>query len=482
NLNNVDWANHQYFLEVELKTNASSDYVSMATTQLLSVPYAMYAAKSGSTLTGGTGIQVQNGVINNTGDVSNTNELQTLSLSGNQLSISDGNSVTMPTGTTYSEGAGIDINGNTISANDVSPTNEIQTLSLNGNQLSLSNGGGSVQLPAGGNSAWTSNGTMTYSNPTTNDVAIGADYNNSSKLNVISSGSENGGNFVSPGSGDAVRTYCNGTGAGIRAGSLNGPGAVFTSTAGTAGYFSSTSGKGLIVDQGNVGIGINDPQQKLEVGGNVRIDGPQSGNTYALKIYSHNANHGIDVECTGTGNPAYFGAASGKALSIGNTGNGGMNTGLQIGTSLTDWDVYIDGQYDLDLANSGILRAWIFDTDGSYHNFSDSRLKKDIRPFNHVLTGLTKLQAYTYHMKDAKENDPLSVGFLAEEVEKEFPELVVEKDGYKALCYDQFAVLSVQAVKEQQTQIDTLQKKVNDLEGQLAEMKEMLKMVLEKSK
>ena len=37
----------------------------------------------------------------------------------------------------------------TISANDASATNEIQSLTLNGTNLSLSNGGGSVTLPTG---------------------------------------------------------------------------------------------------------------------------------------------------------------------------------------------------------------------------------------------------------------------------------------------------------------------------------------------
>ena len=43
-------------------------------------------------------------MISNTGDLSDNNELQTLSVNGNQLSISDGNAVTLPTGTTYTGG------------------------------------------------------------------------------------------------------------------------------------------------------------------------------------------------------------------------------------------------------------------------------------------------------------------------------------------------------------------------------------------
>jgi hypothetical protein len=54
-------------------------------------------------------------------------DAQTLALSGSSLSISNGNSVTLP---------------------DTSSTNELQTLSLSGNSLTLSNGGGTVPLPS----------------------------------------------------------------------------------------------------------------------------------------------------------------------------------------------------------------------------------------------------------------------------------------------------------------------------------------------
>jgi hypothetical protein len=84
-------------------------------------------------------------------DADPSNEIQALSIAGNQLSLSNGGgTVTLPSGggsgTTYTAGSGIDITGTTISAVDNSTTNEIQTLSLAGNLLSLSNGGGNVTL------------------------------------------------------------------------------------------------------------------------------------------------------------------------------------------------------------------------------------------------------------------------------------------------------------------------------------------------
>jgi hypothetical protein len=474
-LETIDWAHHQYWLKVEMKTPGAPAFTALGSSQLLSVPYALYAKQSGDQLIQGNGININNGVISNTGDLSDNNELQTLSINGNQLNISNGNTVTLPTGTTYTEGAGIDINGNTISALDISPTNEIQTLSLNGQQLSLSNGGGSVQLP-GGSSAWTTNGNTTYNNPVTTNVGIGTTSSPNAKLDVVATGTLQAASFTSPAAADALHTYCNGTGAGIIAGSLNGTGGSFTTQTGTAGYFSSTSGKGLIVENGRVGIGTTTPNTKLEVlDGELRVTGHITGSSDGGVVTAYGQGeskcfYGLQY---GTGPVGYFASSGGYGLWITDSG-GGLGTGIGFQSAGTKWNQYVDSAKDMNFANNGILRAWIWDTDGSYHNSSDSRLKKDIKPFMNVLPGLLQLQAYTYHMKDAPDDSPLSFGFMAQEVEKQFPDMVAEKDGYKSLCYDHFAVLSVEAIKEQQAQIDQQQTIITSQQVQLeAQAKEL---------
>jgi hypothetical protein len=119
-LNGVLLGEYAYFLRVELNPQPiGGSFILMGTSQLLSVPYALYSAQAGA---GGD---------------------QTLDLSGNELSISNGNSVQLPE---YQAGPGIQIFGQQISAQDESETNELQTLSLNGDLLSISNGN-SVLLP-----------------------------------------------------------------------------------------------------------------------------------------------------------------------------------------------------------------------------------------------------------------------------------------------------------------------------------------------
>ncbi|MFC1733125.1 tail fiber domain-containing protein [candidate division KSB1 bacterium] len=108
----INWRNGDKYIELELDPTGGTSYSSMGTSQLISVPYALFAENVGNA---------------DDADADSTNELQNLSLSGSNLSISDGNTVSLPTGTTYTAGSGISISGNTI--NNTAPD---QTVTLTG--------------------------------------------------------------------------------------------------------------------------------------------------------------------------------------------------------------------------------------------------------------------------------------------------------------------------------------------------------------
>jgi hypothetical protein len=54
NMATIDWSNDTYYLKVGMDANGGSSFVTMGTTQLLSVPYALYAKSAGS-VNGNTG-------------------------------------------------------------------------------------------------------------------------------------------------------------------------------------------------------------------------------------------------------------------------------------------------------------------------------------------------------------------------------------------------------------------------------------------
>lgn len=51
----IDWSNGPYFMETAIDINGGASYVTMGTSQLMSVPYALYAKTSGSSIPGPQG-------------------------------------------------------------------------------------------------------------------------------------------------------------------------------------------------------------------------------------------------------------------------------------------------------------------------------------------------------------------------------------------------------------------------------------------
>jgi hypothetical protein len=51
----IDWSNDSYYLKVGMDANGGTNFLTMGTTQLLSVPYALYAKSAGSVSGSGTG-------------------------------------------------------------------------------------------------------------------------------------------------------------------------------------------------------------------------------------------------------------------------------------------------------------------------------------------------------------------------------------------------------------------------------------------
>ncbi|MCX6187831.1 MAG: hypothetical protein NTU43_12720 [Bacteroidetes bacterium] len=110
NFSTIDWGAGTYFLKTEADVANGTNYAFLGSTQLLSVPYAMYAAKSANAA--------------NDFDKDSLNEIQNLNVSNNKLSITKGNQVNI----------------------DADTANEIQTLTLTNNNLELNKNGGSVDL------------------------------------------------------------------------------------------------------------------------------------------------------------------------------------------------------------------------------------------------------------------------------------------------------------------------------------------------
>jgi len=102
---------------------------------------------------------------------------------------------------------------------------------------------------------------------------------------------------------------------------------------------------------------------------------------------------------------------------------------------------------------------------GEFLVLSDRRLKMNILPINGVLENLLKLNPMTYNWID-RPNTELSVGLLAQEVEKIFPQLIhTSESDQKLVNYRALSVLAIQGLKEQQLKIDKLEQMLLDFIG-----------------
>jgi hypothetical protein len=99
---------------------------------------------------------------------------------------------------------------------------------------------------------------------------------------------------------------------------------------------------------------------------------------------------------------------------------------------------------------------------------SDARLKKDVRDLEGALDTLLALRGVTFEYKDPA-TPGRRRGFLAQEVERVLPEWVVmAPDGYRRLTIDGFEALAVEALREQQREIEALRTEVEELGSRLA--------------
>ncbi|NJM17009.1 MAG: hypothetical protein HC896_17995 [Bacteroidales bacterium] len=92
-LANINWADSSFFLKTETDPTGANNYTITAVSQLLSVPYALYAKSAGSI----KHIEISgNEPAFNGWDKDTLDDTQTLTLQNNTLSISKGNSVVLP--------------------------------------------------------------------------------------------------------------------------------------------------------------------------------------------------------------------------------------------------------------------------------------------------------------------------------------------------------------------------------------------------
>jgi hypothetical protein len=176
---------------------------------------------------------------------------------------------------------------------------------------------------------------------------------------------------------------------------------------------------------GYVGINNTSPTYRLDVAGNVKF--VNSGKTITFEGYS-------------------FGPSSSTGISLGSTSN-----------------------------------YWgsVWATSAFFTNpptiTSDINFKENITDLSSMSDKLKLLRPVTYKLKTEvsglfvdKDKNNTQYGFLAQELQKIFPEMVTsQENGILGIQYTELIPVLVQALKEQQDQIDLLNKRIKVLENTL---------------
>jgi hypothetical protein len=138
--------------------------------------------------------------------------------------------------------------------------------------------------------------------------------------------------------------------------------------------------------------------------------------------------------------------------------------GVKSGTGVTGSGSNIP-QERLELDFSGNLSiTGTFTASGDVIAYSDKRLKENIKPIKNALKKVTQLQGVTYNRKDIDDKST-KIGFIAQDIQKVIPEVVKDNDEYLGVSYGNITAVLVEAIKEQQKQIVSLQNEINKLKN-----------------
>lgn len=208
---------------------------------------------------------------------------------------------------------------------------------------------------------------------------------------------------------------------------------------------------------GHVGIGTDAPTQKLDVNGNVRIGATtlflNTGNSFRLNRYNN-----------GVSQIMHYGTA---AFQIRNVNSANM-------------DFYTNNALRARIYQNGRFRIWSANAykpgSGTWAVFSDKRLKKDIKGYEKGLNELLEVNPVSYYYIDSlyeNAGNEEHVGVIAQDLEKIVPTMVSNfemmdkesnpKGEYLSVNPNEFTYMLINAVKEQQTIIEELQKEVSEL-------------------
>ncbi len=191
-----------------------------------------------------------------------------------------------------------------------------------------------------------------------------------------------------------------------------------------------------------------------------------TADTPSLAMFRHNVGIGsypTDINNVTEGRLQITGFSNGDQLSLRHPSSINLKWGLYVSA--------IDSS--LNFYSNGSLRANIDRVTGVFSALSDRNRKKNILPMKSVLETVLQLPAYSYNYLDSKDTDRRMLGFMAQDIQPFFPELVYQRYDREitkpvlTMDYSGLGVIAIKAIQEQQKQIEEMKKENNDLKLQM---------------
>jgi hypothetical protein len=194
---------------------------------------------------------------------------------------------------------------------------------------------------------------------------------------------------------------------------------------------------------GNVGIGTSSPASKLEVKGTGFVASSISGDSTSETQLRFLTNTGARVSQQAN-QALIFDTNATERVRITSAGDVGIGV--------------VSPTVKLDVAGS-ILAS------GNVTAYSDIRVKDNVESIEGAIGKLNQIRGVTYTRTDLDDKQRRFAGVIAQEIEQVLPEAVFDNGKVKAVDYNATIALLIEAVKEQQGQINELKLTIEQLKG-----------------
>ncbi|MEZ5426818.1 MAG: tail fiber domain-containing protein [Pyrinomonadaceae bacterium] len=234
----------------------------------------------------------------------------------------------------------------------------------------------------------------------------------------------------------------------------------------------------------DIGIGTSTPSTRLHI-----KDDNNSGNIAVLIESSFVGGTGIELRNTASGGKDWFiysnnGSSSCCTLHFVNStagevfglGTGGGSNGN--GFAVVNGDFTAAGTVSVGLMTNGQNTSVCWNSVNKFLGTCSSsiRYKTDLRPFTGGLSLVNQLNPFSFRWKSDGSPD---LGFVAEDVAAVEPLLATTNaDGQvEGVKYDRISAVLVNAIKEQQAQIEQLQTRIEQQQKQIADLERQITVV-----